>query len=102
MNILQLWEILVPTTSHSGLKYSSSVHQHWDKQVSKITGGLTVQRVVKGTSNCTTGVISEDMIPVRIAVNGFGEILEIVKITKDYYNQESVFVYKISDSAHIL
>ena len=94
MEALELWEILVPDDPMK--------HQEWDEKVSKITGGISIQRKIKGRSICSTGLVSEYMIPVRVAVYTYDELLNVVDLTKEHYEQESVFVYKVSDEAYVI
>ncbi|MBU2612510.1 MAG: hypothetical protein KKB62_02200 [Nanoarchaeota archaeon] len=92
-----LWEILVPKFSNKGYKFLIEFHKRWDKKVGVISGGLTILRTAKGHwINPDKKLFSEEMIPVRIYCNE-KEIEKIMKFTLDYYNQEEVFCYLISN-----
>jgi hypothetical protein len=92
-----LWEILVPTCSNEGKPYRVRYHKVWDKEIKKISGGLTVMPVAKGKWINPKGIIFEErMIPVRIIATR-EQMDKIVDHTMKYYNQEAVLAYKISD-----
>ena len=92
-----LWEILVPKFSNKKRKFSVKFHKEWDKMVEKISGGLTILRTAKGRwINPDRKLFAEVMIPVRIYCSE-NEIEKIMKFTLNYYNQEEVFCYLISN-----
>ncbi len=88
----ELWEILVPV-SYKGKELSVEFHQVWDAKVKAITGGLTI---MKPTKKGYWKEHEEKMIPVRIAATR-EQMDEIGQMTKHYYSQESVMVYRISN-----
>ena len=98
MNNLTMWEILVPSASNAGEEYSVEYHQEWDHRVIKIAGGLTILKSQKGAwmSNNTEDVVRDKMIAVRIACTKV-QIEGIMDMTADYYDQEAVMAYKISN-----
>jgi hypothetical protein len=92
-----LWEVLVPRFSNEGQEFPIGFHKNWDKKVEKTSWGLTILRTAKGRwINPNKKLFSEEMIPVRIYCNE-KEIEKIMKFTLDYYNQEEVFCYLISN-----
>ena len=93
----KLWEILVPQFSNKHKEYSVKFHKVWDDKVKKISGGLTILRTAKGHWQNPKGkLFVEKMIPVRIYCTK-KEINKIIALTMDYYNQEAVMAYKISN-----
>jgi len=102
-----LWEILVPTERNPNDEeknpYRLRYHRVWDERVKAIAGGLTVLTPVRGTwvSDENEETFKEKMIPVRIMCTR-SEIMEIAEMTKKYYAQLAVMVYKISDEVHII
>ena len=100
-----LWELLVPTQMERKDKkiwnITTRYHRVWDKKVRDISGGLTVLRPAKGHwVSPTKEVFVERMIPVRIYCNK-EEIMKISDFTAEYYNQEAIMFYKISDEVYI-
>jgi hypothetical protein len=93
---MKLYEILVPTHSPEGIKYTDEYHREWDQKVCDITGGLTLLKPVEGTWVGENGTIKESMVPVRIAMEDH-EIDAVLDLTIEWYDQESVMIYKISD-----
>lgn len=94
-----MWEILVPTVkSERPLKYyTTRYHRVWDEKVRELTGGLTIMTPGKGQWVSPSGkVFIERMIPVRIMATR-EEIEKIVDLTLNYYSQEAVLCYKISN-----
>lgn len=97
-----LWEILVPTVKNDGRPYRLRYHRVWDARVKDISGGLTVVTPVRGTWVSPAGEeFKERMIPVRIMCSE-EDILDIAHMTKMYYDQEAVMVYRVSDHCLIV
>lgn len=95
---MELWEILVPTVRNDGRPIKTRFHRVWDEKVRAITGGLTVMPVSKGQwISPDDELFIERMIPVRIAVEGEHQIMNIIDMTGRYYEQLAVMAYKISD-----
>ena len=98
---LYLWEILVPNFL-DGKKLDLPFHWAWDKEVKKISGGLTVLKPVKGRwTNDGGNAVHEQMIPVRIACTK-QQINEIAKFTLEYYKQDAVMYYKVSNEVNFI
>jgi len=96
-----LWEILVPTVRNDGRPFRLRYHRVWDEKVKAISGGLTIVKPVVGTWISDEGdEYKERMIPVRIMCSK-EEVVEIAAMTKKYYDQLAVMVYKVSDEAYI-
>ncbi len=95
-----MWEILVPTVvpNTNGTKFfRTRYHRVWDQKVRAITGGLTIMSPSKGQWVSPTGVLFvERMIPVRIVADR-QQIEQIIDMTLEYYSQEAVLCYKVSD-----
>lgn len=94
-----LWEILVPTVKDEAAQkyYTLRYHRVWDEKIRAIAGGLTVLSPIKGQWVDPQGtVFKERMIPVRIIATR-EQIMQVIDITLDYYNQEAVMAYRISD-----
>lgn len=105
-NQKMLWEILVPTqmfrpatTSTPDLMrpIRTRYHRVWDEKVREITGGLTIMRPAVGQwVSESKQLFIERMIPVRIACTR-AQLDTIIKFTLEYYNQEAVFAYLVSE-----
>lgn len=93
----ELWEILVPRAFNDGREIPLEYHRAWDERVRKISGGLTILKSAKGVWESPSGeIFREAMIPVRVACTE-AQIREIVDLTLDYYKQEAVMAYCVSD-----
>jgi len=92
-----LWEVLVPCESNYGFTFSLDYHKGWDAKVKALTGGLTIMKKARGewVSNFGQTFIDE-VIPVRIACNR-ATLNKILAMTKDYYEQEAIFAFKVSE-----
>ena len=98
-NNIILWEVLVPTIKNNKpirLRY----HKVWDKKVHEIAGGLTIGTPNVGYWRNQGEVIRERMIPVKIACT-YKQLMEILKFTKKYYEQEAIFYYRITEQIGI-
>ena len=95
-----MWEILVPTVrpNTDGTKFfTTRFHRTWDKRVRAISGGLTIMAPSKGQWVSPSGeLFKERMIPVRIVCTQ-NEIAQIMRMTSEQYEQETVLAYKVSD-----
>jgi hypothetical protein len=99
---MDLWEILVPTTRNCGKPFRTRYHRVWDKRVREISGGLTVMSPVKGQWVNPDGVLfAERMIPVRI-ITDEKNMDKIISMTIDFYDQEAVLAYKISNQVKLV
>ena len=100
-----LWEILVPTMRNDGRPIRTRFHRVWDAKVREISGGLTIMPVAKGQWNLVEEnnktLFKERVIPVRIIATR-AEILEIGKMTKAYYEQIAILVYKLSEDVILM
>jgi len=97
-----LWEILVPTVRNDGRPFKLRYHKVWDDKVKAIAGGLTVVAPVRGTwVSSDDETFQERMIPVRIMCSR-DEIMKIATMTKGYYEQLAVMVYRISSEVFIV
>lgn len=101
---LQLWEILVPRHIY-GKTENDMLHHHmeWDALVHDMAGGLTILKPTKGqwVSDGVGVVVREDMIPVRIATDGW-TMSKIAEFTKKHYKQDSVMYYQLSNEVHFI
>ncbi len=96
----ELWEILVPTIK-DGKPIRTRFHRVWDEKVRQIANGLTILTPAKGQWVDAGGdVISERMIPVRIACS-YEEMRAIARMTIQYYKQDAVMYYQVSDKCFI-
>lgn len=97
MPIIKLWEILVPTVRNDGRPIRTRFHRVWDEKVRVISNGLTIMAPSKGQWISPTGqLFLERMIPVRILATK-EQIITIIDLTLEYYEQEAVLCYAISD-----
>jgi hypothetical protein len=98
----ELWEILVPTVRPGGRPIRTRFHRVWDEKVRAIAGGLTICAPAKGTWTAPSGeIFRERMIPVRIACTET-QARAIAIMTADYYEQQAVLVYRVSDRCFII
>lgn len=98
---MEMWEILVPTITNEGKSIKTKFHRVWDRKVYSITNGLTILTPTKGKWVSPTGTLfSERMIPVRIACTR-EQIIEIIDMTKKYYDQIAILACRISDDVII-
>lgn len=96
-----LWEILVPTQFNDGKPIRTRYHRVWDKKVYDISGGITIMKPAIGTWISPTSVLyRERMIPVRVSCTR-SQLEQILHITKQYYKQEAIFAYLISEEVII-
>jgi hypothetical protein len=94
---MKLWEILVPCVRNSGKPFRTRHHKEWDRQVRKISKGITVMTPAKGQwLNADGDLYEERMIPVRIAC-GEDEIKKIMDIAAKHYKQRAIMAYLVSD-----
>ena len=94
---LYLWEILVPQCLPNGQKISVAKHKQWDRDVSRLSGGLTILHTVKGLwiNPETNATSSEGMIPIRIACT-YKIMMQVIRLTAQHYEQKAVIAYLIS------
>lgn len=98
---MELWEIFVPTKRNDGRPFRTRHHQEWDRQVRRISGGLTIFKPAKGQWLNPMGTLFEDrVIPVRIACSR-QQLDRIIDITLKHYDQEAVMAFQISSEVLI-
>jgi hypothetical protein len=101
MQLMSIWEILVPTVRNDGTPIRTRFHREWDRRVRRISGGLTVLPPARGQwLSPSKQLFEERMIPVRIACTR-KQIETIADMTAAYYRQQAVMFYKISDEVVI-
>jgi hypothetical protein len=94
---MEFWEILVPTQFNDGTPIRLRYHRVWDERVRTLTGGLTVLSPARGTWMSPCGrLFRERMIPVRVIATR-EQMDSIAAMTMDYYRQEAVLFYRVSD-----
>lgn len=92
----KLWEVLVPVTDRLGMTFTVSFHQRWDQRITALVGGLSIHHPIKGRWRGADAQVAEEMIPVRIVAT-YAQMLDVVKLTAEHYNQKAVLAYKVSD-----
>lgn len=92
----QMWEILVPTQHNDGRPIRTRFHRVWDKEVEKISGGMTILHPARGRWVHQEQRYVERMIPVRVMCTE-ADMNKIVGFTVVYYDQIEVMAYRISD-----
>lgn len=95
-----LYEILVPCSWPTGEWIDIGVHEKWDQKCRQISDGLTILRSVKGIWEDESQEYIERMIPVRLVATK-SQIMDLVRFTRDFYKQEAVMCYKLSDDVII-
>lgn len=111
--MIKLYEILVPVTKTAWfgtpsklVKYfGKNIHNDptgWDEFVSKIAGGLTIVKKTTGVwaPPATQEQIKEEMVIVRIAAT-HDQMIKIMDFTKEYYKQEQVIAWVVSEEVLI-
>lgn len=97
-----LWEILVPTVRNDGRPFKLRYHKVWDEKIKAISGGLTIVPPVNGVwVSPENETFKERMIPVRIMCTR-DEIMAIAEMSKVYYEQEAMMVYRVSTEVYIV
>jgi hypothetical protein len=99
---LCLWQILVPCNWNNQKPIRTRHHKEWDKQIRKITGGLTIFPPVKGQwiDKNDGNLYIDRVIPVNIIATE-KQMDKISNITLKHYNQLAVMYFKLSDHAII-
>lgn len=100
---IQLWEILVPCAHNNGAPYKTRHHREWDRQVERVTGGLTILPPGTGKWRNQQGeTVKDRMIPVRIACTS-EQMDKVIEITLNHYrDQDAVAAFLISDQVRIV
>ena len=98
-----LWEILIPVEDEFGDEIPKKRHKKWDEKISDISGGYTILKPAKGQWICPESgeLFAEPMIPVRMVCTRH-EMFRIAEMTKVYYKQLKVFVYRIADEVYFI
>ena len=112
-----LYEILVPTM-YGYPKITpirTAHHKNWDKEVIKITGGMTLMKPAQGRWVDKGVEYPERVIPVRVMCNepyydcanpDFGvnqfQIKKIIEFTLSHYRQKAVMYYALSREVEIV
>lgn len=97
----KLYEILVPTNRNDGRPISTRYHRVWDSKVMEISKGITILSPGKGKwTSPDDELFDERMIPVRIACTE-DEMETIIDMTMDYYEQEAIMAYVVSEAVII-
>jgi hypothetical protein len=99
--VKELWEILVPHADNDGVPIPISRHREWDEKVREISGGMTIMGIARGHWLSPTGkLFIEKVIPVRVICSET-EISAIEDLTMDFYEQEAVLSYRISEKVRL-
>lgn len=101
MSETSLWEVLVPCVSNEGKPFKTRHHREWDKQVRKISGGLTIMKPVIGQWTYEDKLFKERVIPVRIACSD-DDIVKIARKVLKHYDQIAVMYYRVSDHCVVM
>lgn len=97
-----LWQIMVPCNYNDGRPVKTRHHREWDRQVRKITNGLTILPPSKGQwIDESDGKLYVDrMIPVNLIATE-EDMETVAKITMRHYDQLAVMFFKLSEHAII-
>jgi len=98
-----LYEVLVPTMyGYPNIApISTRHHKNWDKEVVKITGGMTLMKPAEGRWVDNGVEYPERVIPVRIMCEE-SSISSIINFTLKHYRQKAVMYYVVSREVHII
>ncbi len=98
---MKLIEILIPTHFNDGALIPDSYHETWDNWICRKCGGLTLTKDIHSGVYINNGVRQkEQFIPVRVAAWP-KDIPDILDYTTEYYDQESIFSYVVSNEVII-
>ena len=111
-----LYEVLIPTMwGYPVVKpIRTAHHKNWDKEVIKITGGLTLMKPAQGRWVDKGIEYPERVIPVRIMCEekenspewGGGtdkcQINKIIEFTLKHYRQKAVLYYVVSREVNLV
>lgn len=113
-----LYEILVPTMYGDTVKpIRTRHHKNWDKEVIKITGGMTILKPAQGRWVDEGVEYPERVIPVRVMCEekeispvaphwqlriDKSQIEKIVALTMKHYRQKAVMYYVVSNQVNIV
>lgn len=98
---MKVYEILVPTMYGDTEKpIKTKHHKQWDVGVNKLVGGLTILSPAKGQWIDGDKVLSEKVIPVRIACE-LEAMRKVADFTISHYSQKAVMFYEVSPYAEI-
>ena len=113
-----LYEVLVPTMyGYPEVKpIRTAHHKNWDKEIVKITGGMTLMKPAQGRWIDQGVEYPERVIPVRIMCeerntlpwenNGqcvdTSQIARIIQFTLSHYRQKAVMFYVVSREVAIV
>ena len=112
-----LYEVLVPTMYGypKVTPISTRHHKNWDKEVQKITGGLTICKPVEGRWVDKGVEYPERVIPVRVMCEEFPlhsapkigvvddrQIKTIIEFTLSHYRQKAVMFYVLSREVNVI
>jgi len=86
----------VPTQHNDGRPIHTRFHKIWDEKVKTISGGLTILHPTIGYWVNEEVTQRERMIPVRVACTR-EQLDKILDITLKYYEQRTIFAYKLSE-----
>lgn len=97
-----LWQIMVPCNYNDGRPVKTRHHKEWDRQVRKITNGMTILPPSKGQwIDESDGKLYVDrMIPVNLIATE-EDMETVAKITMHHYDQLAVMFFKLSEHAII-
>ncbi len=97
-----LYEVLVPTIYGDTVKpIKTRHHKEWDKQVQRISGGMTILSPAKGKWIFKGEEFPEKVSPVRIMCSQ-DDMIKIVKMTLKHYRQKAVMFYVLSNQVFIV
>lgn len=100
--MIEMWEIFVPTKMNNGNPIRTRHHREWDRQVRRITGGLTIMHPANGQWVSQDGTLYiERVIPVRFACEA-EDVDKVIKITLRHYNELAVLAYRVSDKVKLV
>lgn len=93
---------MVPCNYNDGRPVRTKHHREWDRQVRKITSGLTILPPSKGqwVDESDGKLYVDRMIPVNLIATE-EDMEAIAKITMRHYDQLAVMFFKLSDHAII-
>lgn len=93
---------MVPCNYNDGRPVRTKHHREWDRQVRKITNGLTILPPSKGqwVDESDGKLYVDRMIPVNLIATE-EDMEAIAKITMRHYDQLAVMFFKLSDHAII-
>lgn len=99
---MRLYEILIPVNYNDGTPIPDYLRQEWIRYATVLAGGSTVRPNVRGQWYYNGHTYDEPMTPVQIAVPAPEGLDELVTLAKEWFQQETIMYYVISNEVYFV